>query len=104
MIPQGYKHTELGIIPQEWEILPLSAAFYLQGGFAFKSELFSEGDGIPIVRISNLPIDSQYVNLYYPRYIDIQTQSVLRKKIYLLLCRTPQQVRLQYIMNVMKHI
>ncbi len=32
MIPQGYKHTELGIIPQEWEILPLSALGRIYSG------------------------------------------------------------------------
>lgn len=32
MIPQGYKHTELGVIPQEWEILPLSALGEIYSG------------------------------------------------------------------------
>ncbi len=31
-IPQGYKHTELGIIPQEWEILSLSALGEIYSG------------------------------------------------------------------------
>lgn len=81
MIPQGYKHTDLGIIPQEWEVLPLSVAYHLRGGFAFKSDLFSENTGIPIVRISNLPMNGQYVDLsdcvYYPINIEIPSQFTL---------------------------
>ena len=26
-IPQGYKKTKLGIIPQEWEVMPLKSRF-----------------------------------------------------------------------------
>lgn len=32
MIPQGYKYTELGIIPEEWEVLPLSALGEIYSG------------------------------------------------------------------------
>ncbi len=83
-IPQGYKATALGIIPQEWEVMPLSKAFHLQSGYAFKSELFSADQGIPIVRISNLPIDNKYVDLsdcvYYPASENIKQQFIVHKK------------------------
>ena len=32
MIPQGYKHTELGIIPQEWERIPLGKLVSITSG------------------------------------------------------------------------
>ena len=83
-IPQGYKATALGIIPQEWEVMPLSKAFHLQSGYAFKSELFSADQGVPIVRISNLPIDNKYVDLsdcvYYPASENIKQQFIVHKK------------------------
>ena len=85
VIPQGYKATALGIIPQEWEVMPLSKAFHLQSGYAFKSELFSADQGVPIVRISNLPIDNKYVDLsdcvyYYPASENIKQQFIVHKK------------------------
>lgn len=83
-IPQGYKATALGIIPQEWEVMPLSKAFHLQSGYAFKSELFSADQGMPVVRISNLPIDNKYVDLsdcvYYPASENIKQQFIVHKK------------------------
>lgn len=41
MIPPGYKQTELGVIPDEWEVKPLEDVFALTSGFAFSSEFFS---------------------------------------------------------------
>lgn len=83
-IPQGYKATPLGIIPQEWKIMPLYEAFHLQSGYAFKSEFFSTDQGIPIVRISNLPINNKYIDLsdcvYYPASENIKQQFIVHKK------------------------
>lgn len=84
LIPQGYKATPLGIIPQEWKIMPLYEAFHLQSGYAFKSEFFSTDQGIPIVRISNLPINNKYIDLsdcvYYPASENIKQQFIVHKK------------------------
>lgn len=64
--------------------MPLSKAFHLQSGYAFKSELFSADQGVPIVRISNLPIDNKYVDLsdcvYYPASENIKQQFIVHKK------------------------
>lgn len=64
--------------------MPLSKAFHLQSGYAFKSELFSADQGAPIVRISNLPIDNKYVDLsdcvYYPASENIKQQFIVHKK------------------------
>jgi type I restriction enzyme S subunit len=40
-------------IPGDWEVKHLSYAVQIQGGYAFKSELFSN-EGIPVIRISNI--------------------------------------------------
>lgn len=64
--------------------MPLSKTFHLQSRYAFKSELFSADQGVPIVRISNLPIDNKYVDLsdcvYYPASENIKQQFIVHKK------------------------
>lgn len=81
-MPQGYKQTVIGIIPQEWEVKALGEAYKLQGGYAFKSELFAD-IGIPIVRISNLPMDSNIVDItdcvYYPNTESIKEQFIIKQ-------------------------
>lgn len=52
-IPQGYKNSPLGIIPKEWEVKMISTSYRVQGGYAFRSELFTN-KGIAIIRISNI--------------------------------------------------
>lgn len=52
-LPKGYKNTEVGVIPEDWEVKKLGEVIYLQGGYAFKSELFTNV-GVPIIRISDV--------------------------------------------------
>ncbi len=40
-IPQGYKHTELGVIPQEWEVKQLVECFDISAGRDLIKECFS---------------------------------------------------------------
>ena len=81
-IPVGYKDSAVGIIPQEWKVKALGEAYKLQGGYAFKSELFAD-IGIPIVRISNLPMDSNIVDItdcvYYPNTESIKEQFIIKQ-------------------------
>ena len=53
----------------EWEGHILGDYIRLQGGYAFKSELF-RNNGIPIIRISNLPQDGDEVDLTECVYYD----------------------------------
>ena len=46
----------------EWKEVKLSKVIKVQGGYAFKSELFQQS-GVPIIRISNLPQNELFVNL-----------------------------------------
>jgi type I restriction enzyme, S subunit len=48
-----FKQTEIGEIPEEWEVCNIGKYIKLQGGFAFKSANFTK-DGINILRISNI--------------------------------------------------
>ena len=81
-IPADYKDSAVGVIPQEWEVKALGEAYKLQGGYAFKSELFAD-IGIPIVRISNLPMDSNIVDItdcvYYPNTESIKEQFIIKQ-------------------------
>ena len=47
---------------EEWEKCTLGNNVKIQGGYAFKSELFLR-KGIPIIRISNLPQNASFVDL-----------------------------------------
>jgi type I restriction enzyme S subunit len=50
---QGYKQTEVGVIPEEWEIRSIGETFQLSNGCAFKPEDWRQS-GTPIIRIQNL--------------------------------------------------
>ena len=88
LISQGYKPTSFGFIPQEWVVMPLSKAFRIQSGYAFKSELFTKNCGTPVVRISNLPMNDKYIDLsdcvYYPVSIDVKEQFIIHKNDFLI--------------------
>ena len=64
----------------EWEKRTLGNNVKIQGGYAFKSELFL-GNGIPIIRISNLPQNASFVDLddciYYKKgnYISFEVHN-----------------------------
>ena len=53
-IPQGYKDSALGIIPQEWEVKYLEEVCSIKGGFAFDSKTFLPSGTYQIIKMSNL--------------------------------------------------
>ena len=40
-VKPGYKQTEVGVIPEEWEVAPLKGRIQIAHGFAFASEYFT---------------------------------------------------------------
>ena len=52
-VKPGYKKTEVGVIPDEWEVRSIGQVFRLINGCAFKPEDWKES-GTPIIRIQNL--------------------------------------------------
>ncbi|MBU8967507.1 restriction endonuclease subunit S [Bacillus safensis] len=48
-----FKETEVGEIPEKWELLSIGSIAKLQGGYAFKSKDYI-AEGIQLIRISNL--------------------------------------------------
>lgn len=49
----GYKRTEAGVIPEDWEVDSIGGVFRLINGCAFKPEDWRD-QGTPIIRIQNL--------------------------------------------------
>lgn len=52
-IPEGYKFTEVGIIPEQWDIYTIKESVKLINGCAFKPKDWKT-QGLPIIRIQNL--------------------------------------------------
>lgn len=50
----GYKQTEVGVIPEEWEVKRLHEVTDLQVGFAFKSDWFGKHNGTRLLRGENV--------------------------------------------------
>jgi type I restriction enzyme S subunit len=48
-----FKMTEIGEVPESWEVVQLGDVAEVTTGFAFKSEWFVDG-GVPLIRMSNL--------------------------------------------------
>ena len=55
-LPQGYKQTEVGVIPEDWEVKTLGEIFQLGNGFSFKSEFFAASGPI-VLTPGNFKLD-----------------------------------------------
>ncbi len=63
MIKAGYKETELGEIPEEWEIVELNNVADYYNGYPFEPTQW-ETYGTPIIRIQNLTGSSNVINYF----------------------------------------
>ena len=55
-VKPGYKQTEVGVIPEEWEVKPLRrtcAAFIDNGVARLANERSVSGDGVPFINVSD---------------------------------------------------
>src|SRR5690554_123811 len=55
-VPAGYKQTELGVIPEDWECIPSKEIVSYLGGFAFSSKAATT-DGICWLKIANVGLN-----------------------------------------------
>jgi type I restriction enzyme S subunit len=67
-LPEGFKMTELGLLPEEWEIGELGGVADYINGYGFGPSEWSKY-GRPIIRIQNLTGSSANIN-YYDGEID----------------------------------
>jgi type I restriction enzyme S subunit len=65
-IKVGYKKTEVGVIPEDWEVFQISDSCQLVNGRGFKPHEW-QTTGLPIIRIQNLN-GSEDFNLYSGQY------------------------------------
>jgi type I restriction enzyme, S subunit len=56
-LKKGYKKTEMGTIPEDWDVFELGEIINYTKGFAFKSSYY-QSDGTRIVRVSDTTFDS----------------------------------------------
>lgn len=79
-IPLGYKQTEVGVIPEDWEVVSLMsiAASPLQNGVFFKPT--QKGAGVKLINVGDLynriPIDSDSLELFDATSKEIQRYKV----------------------------
>ena len=60
LIPPGYKQTEVGVIPEEWDESPVADVITsFQNGFAFASHGYVKS-GIPIVTMAQIGLDGRF--------------------------------------------
>ena len=53
-VKPGYKQTEVGVIPEEWEVTRIESIATVEGGYAFSSKKFLPRGKYQIVKMSNL--------------------------------------------------
>ena len=53
-IPQGYKDSPLGVIPEDWEVKRLEDISFIKGGYAFNSTTFKPQGKFQVIKMSNL--------------------------------------------------
>jgi type I restriction enzyme S subunit len=68
VVKRGYKQTDVGVIPEEWEVSTIGSSLALINGRAFKPSDWKDR-GLPIVRIQNLN-DSESTFNYWPGPVD----------------------------------
>lgn len=54
VVPQGYKSTDVGIVPEDWQVVDLGDVTAMDVGYAFKSVWFRPDDGIRLLRGENV--------------------------------------------------
>jgi type I restriction enzyme S subunit len=57
MTPPGYKQTEVGVIPDDWDVVKLGDLIEYTKGYPFRSDEYAK-DGVRIVRVSDTSYDS----------------------------------------------
>jgi type I restriction enzyme, S subunit len=65
-VPQGYKRTEVGVIPEDWRVVKLGEVCKLINGRGFKPHEWRDR-GLPIIRIQNLNGSGEF-NFYEGTY------------------------------------
>lgn len=78
MVAEGYKQTEVGVIPDDWETPRIDAVCKLINGRGFKPHEWSS-NGLPIIRIQNLNGSDEfnYFQGSYAKKIEVERGQLL---------------------------
>ncbi|WP_217412429.1 restriction endonuclease subunit S [Marinobacterium ramblicola] len=76
--PEGYKQTEVGVIPEDWEALAIRSVCRLINGRGFKPHEW-KSTGLPIIRIQNLNGSDEfnYFQGTYDRKLEVPNGQLL---------------------------
>ncbi len=76
-LPEGFKITELGSLPEEWEVVQMDEAIKLSRGISWnKSD--ESADGIPVVAIPNVKEGRVNFDFHYKISKNISDEKTLR--------------------------
>jgi type I restriction enzyme S subunit len=76
-VKQGYKQTEVGVIPEEWEVRPLSQVAEIRGGIAKNSNVaISEPISVHYLRVAN--VQDGFLDLYDMSKIELSRHDLKR--------------------------
>ena len=54
MVREGYKQTEVGVLPEDWNVISMGSFSKTEGGYAFKSTKFLLSGKYQVIKMSNL--------------------------------------------------
>jgi restriction endonuclease S subunit len=60
-VKPGYKQTEVGVIPEEWEVRPIVELCEYQNGTSLE-HLFTQDDGLKVISIGNYSVTGSYID------------------------------------------
>lgn len=83
LIPVGYKQTEVGVIPEDWDIYCFSDCGYFQSGSGFPTKYQGEQEGdYPFFKVSDMNnIGNEYILRSSNNYISENIRNLIAAKI-----------------------
>ena len=73
-----FKKTEIGMVPEEWELVPLTSVAHVQTGLA-KGKTVDDGIELPYLRVAN--VQDGYVDLTEMKTVVVKESSIDRYKL-----------------------
>ena len=78
LVSKKRKSSELGLIPEDWQVIPLKKFYNLQMGYSFKSKDFKEKGEIGIIKIKN--IRENFIDVSATDFVNAQIIESIDKK------------------------
>lgn len=75
-IPQGYKQTEVGIIPEDWEVVNFGDIVKYTKGYPFKSREYTDS-GLRVIRVSDTSFST--IKNDHPIYVSHESKQRYKK-------------------------